>query len=90
MAGEDCKGLTDRSGLEKRRKVDALLERLAGKLDAQGTSRSSGWLIIERLKTLEELKVLGRVIDDSDAIYTAKVESSTRKGLMLGDYVVVL
>jgi hypothetical protein len=78
------------SGLEKRRKVDALLERLAGKLDAQGTSRSTDSLIIERLKTLEELKVLGRVADDSEAIYTAKVGSSTRKVLMLGDYVAVL
>lgn len=78
------------SGLEKRRKVDALLERLAGKLDAQGMSRSADSLIIERLKTLEELKVLGRVADDSEAIYTAKVGSSTRKVLMLGDYIAVL
>jgi hypothetical protein len=58
--------------MDKRRKVEALLDKLSKRLDVQGMILCHR-LIVERLKILGELKVLGRVAEDADPIFTEKV-----------------
>ena len=63
-------------GMEKQLKVEALLETLGTKnLGKEGTvPHPLGQSVtVERVKTLEELKVLGRVAENADPIFTANV-----------------
>jgi hypothetical protein len=48
---------------------------------------ATGGLIVERLRTLEEVKVLGRVAENADPIYTVRVRPS-KHYLTTGDQVV--
>ena len=67
--------------MEKRKKVEALLELLVRKIKGKEGSVPLAVLSVnatERLKALNDLKILGRSVENADPIYTDKVSVSDK------------